>query len=76
MKARLMIAALAFIALSSIAIAQDKAKKADCSKEKTECCKAKDADKTACCNKAQSTEKKADKAVEAKKPVKKVETKK
>ncbi|MDD4923128.1 MAG: hypothetical protein PHS30_11735 [Bacteroidales bacterium] len=76
MKARLMMAALVFIALSSIAVAQEKAKKTDISKEKTECCKAKDADKTASCNKAQSTEKKADKAVEAKKTVKKVETKK
>jgi len=56
MKARLLLAAVAFVALSSIAVAQEQTKKAGCcsEKQKTECTKSKDASK--------SSEKKADTA--------------
>lgn len=62
MKARFLMVGLAFVALSSIAVAQDQTKKAGCCKEKTECCKAKEAEKPACCDKTKSTEKTAQKA--------------
>ncbi len=62
MKAKLMIATLAFVVLSSAAFAQDKTEKAGCCKEKakTECCKAKEE----CCKskeaaQVKSTDKKA-----------------
>lgn len=76
MKARLMIAALAFVALSSVAVAQDKTQKADSCKMKTECCKSKEAVKPASCAKTKTCEKKADKTAKSTKTAKTVVTKK
>jgi len=76
MKARLMIAALAFVALSSVAVAQDKTTKTECTKAKTECCKAKEADKATCSDKTKTSEKKAGKTVETKTSAKVADTKK
>jgi hypothetical protein len=60
MKAKLMIAALAFVVLSSAAFAQEKTEKAGCCKEKTECCKAKEeCSKTKEAAPVKSTDKKA-----------------
>ena len=74
MKAKLFMVALAFVALSSAVLAQDKTEKSGCCKEKakTECCKAKeecskskDATQTKCTDK-KAGEKKAVKGKEAK----------
>jgi hypothetical protein len=73
MKAKLLMVGLALFALSSIAIAQDQTQKAGCCKEKTECCKAKDGVKPACCDKTKATEKTAQKAETSKPATKTVE---
>lgn len=76
MKARLLMAGLAFVAFSSMAVAQEKTKKADCSKAKTECCKTKEAEKAKCCDKATTTKKKDQKAKTCTDSAKKAEAKK
>jgi len=76
MKAKFLMVAMAFFALTSIAVAQETAKTTGCCKGQTECSKAKDADKPASCAKAKTTEKTAQKAATAKQTTKTVQTKK
>jgi len=59
MKARLLMAALAFVALSSMAVAQEPAK-AGCCQPKTECCQGKEAAKAGDKSTKKETAKKAD----------------
>lgn len=62
MKVRFLMAGLAFLAFTTVGVAQGTAKKAECTKEaKTECCKGKEGEKKSCCDAT-----KADKAPAAK----------
>lgn len=69
MKARLLIAAIAFFAISSLAVAQDQTKSSGCCKAKTECSKAKEGVKPENCDKSKTTEKAPDKKTETSKKV-------
>ncbi len=62
MKTKVLIAALAFGALSSLTYAQAQSQTSGCCKEKAACCKVKEADKAACCKKSGETTKKTDSA--------------
>lgn len=77
MKAKLMMAGLALFAFTTVGVAQGTAKKAECTKEaKTECCKAKEGEKKACCDATKADKAPAAKTETAKKPVAKPTAKK
>lgn len=67
MKARLLIAAMAFFAISSLAVAQDQTQSSGCCKAKTECSKVKEGEKTKTTEKAPAKKADTSKKVEVKK---------